>query len=149
MSKRTAPLLALAAGLAGCYQYAPPSSGPVASGREVRAVLTDSGARALGQTVGEGVQWVDGRLLSSPADSAVTLAVTETTTRSGHTTPWSGENVSIPRGYVATFEQKVLSRPHTATLLGVAAMLAVGTYAALRSSPNSGGAVSGGGGGAK
>ena len=82
MLKAIARTLLITGALAGCYVYtpAPPGRLPGAS-EDVRIVLTDGGTAAMAPLLGDGVGFVDGRLQAA-SDTAVTISVTETTTRS-------------------------------------------------------------------
>jgi hypothetical protein len=128
---RSIMVLALAA-LAACYEYVP-SSGPtdLAAG-EVRARLTDAGAVALAPTIGPQVASIDGRVSTSPDGQSYTIAVSQTTTRTGEERDWNGESVQVPASAVATFERRQLSRPRTALVSGaILGAVALGIQAAV------------------
>jgi hypothetical protein len=132
MLKATARTLLIMGVLAGCYVYAPPPSGRAPdAGEEIRAVLTDAGTTALAPRLGDNVNFVDGRL-EAAADSALSLSVTSTTTRLGVSSDWKGETVTIPRGYVATVQQKVLSRSRSVGMGAAALGVAVAAYIAFK-----------------
>ena len=130
--------------LAGCYVYAPAPAGRLPdAGDNVRVALTDAGTSAMAPLLGDGVGFIDGRL-QSVADTAVTLSVTGTTARSGTSSGWNGEKVSIRRDYVANFQRQVLSRSRSAGLGAVALVAAAASYAVFRGVAKT---TAGGGGG--
>jgi hypothetical protein len=106
----------------GCYRYQPIEGASPALGTEVRVRLTDAGAITLAPLVGNRIETVDGRI-SSVGDTAVTLAVTNTTDRLGVDVPWKGEEVTFPRATVASLERKSLDRGKSYLVGGIAAGL--------------------------
>ena len=130
----------------GCYRYAPiDAQVPPTSGTEVRVRLTDAGAVSLAPLIGNRIELVDGRLVSV-ADTSLTLSVTATTGRLGDETPWSGEEVAIPRTMVSGLERRTVDRGKSYLVggitAGVVAMAAIGFSIA-----GSGGGSKGGGSG--
>lgn len=110
----------------GCYVYRPVSgAAPVASER-VRLTLTDSGAVSLASQLGPATEEVQGRVV---ADSAGTylLSVLATRRRGGIETDWRGEQVAVPRIFVASAQERRFSRTRTilATVGVIAAAVAV------------------------
>ena len=147
MSKATIRALLIVGTLGGCYVYAPsPSNRPPGSGEEVRAVRPAAGPAARAPLRGDGVGFVDGRV-QAVSDTALTMAVSETTTRAGSSAGWTGEKVVLRRDYVANFQEKVLSRPRSWGLGAVALAAAVASYAVFRGAATSSGGGTGGGGG--
>lgn len=147
MLKATARTLLITGSLAGCYVYAPAPPGRVPdAGLEVRAVLTDAGTAALAPKLGDGVGFVDGRL-QTVSDTALALSVTSTTTRAGASSDWRGESVTIRRDYVATLQQKVISRSRSFGLGALALLAAVASYVGFSGNAGVFGGTHGGGGG--
>lgn len=147
MLKATTRTVLILGALAGCYVYTPAPTGRLpGAGEEVRAVLTDAGTAAMAPLLGDGVGYVDGRLQAA-SDTAVTIAVSSTTTRGGATAGWTGEKVTLRRDQVATFQQKTLSRSRSLGLGAAALAAAVGGFAAMRGAVGSSGASGGGTGG--
>ena len=106
----------------GCYSYSPIDPTPSAVGAEVRVRLTDAGAVTLAPYIGNRIELVDGRV-SAVTDTAVTLAVTETTDRLGVETSWRGESVTIQRGMLAEFRGRSISRRRSFMAGGITAGL--------------------------
>jgi hypothetical protein len=98
--------------LLGCYAYRPIASGPPPAGEDVRVALTDSGAVILAAQLGPSTEEVSGRVL---ADSGGTylLAVRGTRRRGGVEMEWNGEQVAVPRIFVARAEERRFSRRRT------------------------------------
>ena len=113
---------------AGCYEYVPPPEGRPATGRDVRVQLTDAGTAAVAPVVGPRVVAVDGRL-TAISDSALTLAATGTTKENGVEDLWRGEQVIVPRAYVASVAQRAFSRRRTVTASVIGLALTAGAYA--------------------
>jgi hypothetical protein len=132
--------------LGACHVYRPlPISAPV-EGMKVRALLTDSGTRALAPYVGPEVSVISGRVSERAADG-LTLSVGSVETRDGVEHFWKGERVLVPPALIALLQEERVS-PERSTLLGGA--LAVGAFLAYKGfglGSNSGGSGKGGGGG--
>ena len=105
-----------------CYRYTPIDSSSPALGSEVRLRLTDAGAITMAPLVGNRIEVVDGHI-SSVADTAVTLSVTQTTDRLGAEVPWKGEHVVFPRTTVAGFERRSLDKGKSYLVGGITAGL--------------------------
>lgn len=130
MMRRAATLDQLAFGvgvlvLTGCYTYTPVASTPVPS-MELAVDLTDLGRSETAQEIGPAVRRVEGSLLDV-TDSAYVLAVKNVMGVSGGRTRWGGEQVELPRAYIArTFERR-FSRSRT-TMIVLGAVAAVGAF---------------------
>jgi hypothetical protein len=131
-----------------CYRYQPIDSASPALGTEVRVRLTDAGAVTLAPLVGNRIELVDGTI-SSVADTAVTLAVTQTTDRLGSEVPWKGESVVFPRAAVASLERKSLDRGKSYLTGGILAGLVAAVGIGFSISGGGGGSSTGGTGTAK
>ena len=106
----------------GCFRYTPVDSPSPPLGTEVRLELTDAGAVSLAPLVGNRVELVDGRVVSV-ADTALTMAVTATTDRTGVETGWRGERVVFPRSALAGVHRRTLDRKRSYMVGGIAAGL--------------------------
>jgi hypothetical protein len=115
----------------GCYEYVPLEGAPPPRHELVRATLTDVGATELAPRVGPRVAAVEGFIAdgangADTARTALTFSVARTVTRSGEERGWNGEQVTIPRSAIATFQLRRLSRPRSialgAILAGVVAL---------------------------
>lgn len=133
---------------AGCYHYAPIPSASPPLGTEIRLHLTDAGAVGLGPVVGNRIALLDGRIVTV-ADSALTLSVTGTTDQLGIETTWKGEQVTVPRGAIATLGLRRLDRKRSYVAGGIAAGIAAIAGAAFNIAGAGGGKSSGGGGSPK
>jgi hypothetical protein len=88
----------------------------------VRLRLTDAGAITMAPLVGNRIEVVDGHI-SSVADTAVTLSVTQTTDRLGSGVTWKGEQVVFPRTTVASLERRSLDKGKSYLMGGITAGL--------------------------
>jgi len=102
---RIIPLVAIL--LCGCYVNVPLTTTPDA-GERVHVSLTDQGSLDLAQYLGRNIGSVDGRLVDGN-DSAITVSVSQVTSRSGDENYWKGETVKLPRRTVANVEGRKLS----------------------------------------
>lgn len=108
-------LTALAAN--ACYGYYPPTGADL-TGREVRVSLTDSGTVVLAPKVGNGIQLIDGRIVSD-TDSHFLLSVMGTQRRDGIENSWKGERIDISRSLTADVAERRFSRARTALFVTV------------------------------
>ncbi|MGH9695271.1 MAG: hypothetical protein ACRD5Z_14070 [Bryobacteraceae bacterium] len=123
---RIAPVGALM--LCACYVTTPVPAAPApVPGTKLHVELTDAGATSLAQYLGPGVGYVDGRLLAQD-DTSMSLAVSETTMRSGIEQSWKGETVSLPHTAIATIQQKKVSWWRSGLIAGglIAAVASIG-----------------------
>jgi hypothetical protein len=93
--------------VSGCYQYVPIQGEPEQNGGIVRVSLTERGSVELAPYIGPTIVKVDGRLTSA-SDSALTLHLVNAIARNGVETPWTGESVVVPKGYVSRLELRRL-----------------------------------------
>jgi len=105
-----------------CYRYTPIDSSSPALGSDVRLRRTDAGAITMAPLVGNRIEVVDGHI-SSVADTAVTLSVTQTTDRLGSEVTWKGEQVVFPRTTVASLERRSLDKGKSYLMGGITAGL--------------------------
>lgn len=112
---------------AACYRYTPIADLTPGRDADVRLVLTDAGAVALGPLIGNRIEAVDGRVTATP-DTAIVLAVRTTTDRLGNEVSWNGEQVTVPRSAVARIESRSLDRRRSWLVGGLttAAAVAIG-----------------------
>jgi hypothetical protein len=99
--------------LGGCYAYEPVTDTRPLAGHRVRLTLTDAGTANLGSQLGSSAEALSGRLVNDSA-GAYLVAVLGTRTRSGLEADWKGEQVAIPRPFVARVEERRFSRTRTA-----------------------------------
>jgi hypothetical protein len=94
--------------MCGCYVTVPLASTSPGPGTRLHVQLTDTGSGTLARYLGPNVVSVDGRLLQS-TDTAMALSVNTVGMRDGDEQYWKGETVSLPKGAIATVQQKKLS----------------------------------------
>lgn len=127
--------------LCGCYVTVPLATTAPDPGTRVHVQLTDDGSGELARYLGPNVMSVDGRLLQS-TDTAVAVSVSEVAKRDGDEQFWKGESVSLPRGAIATVQQKKLSTWRSGLIAG---LLVAGVFAIKGISGDATGAPSSGG----
>ena len=115
-------------------------------GAEVVATLSDAGAVQMAPQLGAQLESVRGRVVEA-SDSAITLTVLATTTRSGVETLWNGERVSLPRTIVVDVRGRRLDRKRTilVTVLSLTGVILAGGI--LSGGSGFDGFIGGGGGG--
>ena len=136
--------IAACALLAGCYTYRPldtvdPASLPAGTNVEVR--LTPEGAEHLATQLGPDSRYVRGQWLGADS-TGVRLAVSSVETTRRIAVPWRGEQVTLPRGDVATVQERKLAVGTTGLLGGVV----LGGLVAAAAAFSGHGSVTGGGG---
>ena len=109
--------------LSGCYSYVPVAVSGPPPGTRANLVLTDEGTVEMARQVGPSTRAIEGDVLSANGEGLL-LAVRRLERRDGIEEFWKGEQVTVPRGAVATFTERKLSRSRTA-LFGVGAAAAV------------------------
>lgn len=95
-------------GMVACQVYTPVVVSPATAGTEVRVTLSDQGTASLGNSLGYGAKFVEGRL-TTLTDSTVGVAVTQVTRISGIDETWKGEAVTVPRSGITTIERRETS----------------------------------------
>lgn len=126
---RLIPLLAAAAGLAGCYAYAPIDPVSVAPGASVRARVNGATADQLTPLLGLRMQTLNGAVIATAPDTMIIEVPTAAST------PMSGgivalrQRVSVPRSGLLLLESRTLSRTRTAMAV-VGTSVAVGAVIA-------------------
>jgi hypothetical protein len=113
---RALALLTLPTLLAACHSYVPVITAP-GPGTRLSAELTDTGTSELARYVGPRVAVIEGGLVSA-SDSAVTLSVILTRQHNGVDSYWTGEQVTVPRPYIAHLTERRLARGRTAVATG-------------------------------
>jgi hypothetical protein len=102
------PLVVAAAVMLGCQSYTPVTLSSVPAGTSVRLSLTDRGRVALGQTVGSGVESLEGTVRTVDSGT-VQLAVDRVRGIDGTDRRWNQELVTVPRDAVATASVRKVS----------------------------------------
>lgn len=119
---RSLILCALAANVvAGCYTYVPVEFSTPEPGRDVRADMTEAGARALVPRFGPGVQELQGMALSARQDS-ISVLVNAIQTRQG-TMAVDGQPIRLAPPDVTRVYERRLSRTRS-VLLGAGLLAA-------------------------
>ena len=140
MRRVTAGPVVAALALAACYRYGPLAAPTPEPGARLEVQLTDAGAAALAASVGPRVTAIEGQLLGVHPD-ALELAVLAVRFYDGQENYWKGEQVTIPRGSIASLRQRRLSGPRTLLFAGaiVAAAATVGTTSGVLGGASGGG----------
>jgi hypothetical protein len=110
--RRAFALLTVPTVLSACHRYVP-VTGALPEGARVSIDLTDRGTVELARFVGPGVGALEGQIVRMD-DSVVTIGVKTARQRNGIESYWAGEQVPIDRDYIATVEERQISRPRTA-----------------------------------
>ncbi len=123
---RLAALAGATVALAACHTLEPMNRVPVAN-EEARVRLTDLGAASLAPTLGPGVTGLRGTILDIDS-TRIRMSVRAVTDRDGLENQWLGEQVTVPRGYVAGFDKRELSPFKTTLVMAgiLAGMIAIG-----------------------
>ena len=141
---RSCVLMCLLISATGCYYYQPLGTPAPRPGTYMQVMLTDSGTSHFWGYLGPDVGNVRGRLIT--ADPQVfALSVESVEQRHGQVLTWKGEAVTLRREYVATVQERRLSKSRVALLAGGSVVGLVATVAALATW--AAGSGSGGGGG--
>jgi predicted ATP-grasp superfamily ATP-dependent carboligase len=107
----------------GCYVYPPVVTAP-APGTELRLDLDDRGRAGLGSLIGPSAASVQGVLQTVP-DTAYMLKVTSVVYMNGQSNRWNGEQVTVPKVFVANTRERKFSQSRTyLTAAGVVAGVA-------------------------
>jgi hypothetical protein len=127
MMKTLITILGLVALVPACYRYVPETATEPMVGGSYRATLTPTGAQTMTKYLGSEVTSFEARILST-TDSAYLVAMAQTMSRL-HRRPvlWTGDQLTIPRSTIATFERRELDRNRS---MRYAALYTVGAIAA-------------------
>lgn len=129
---------------AGCYDHVPVETPTSVVGQAVQLTLTAVGTEIMTGKIGPYVQSVDGRLIAAAADT-ITIAIASTTSISGISQTWQGEQIRFPTHGVSQMTVAELSKSKTifAALASIAGIVAL--RSALGGTSFVGGGSSGGG----
>ena len=134
----------------GCYYYQPldiPAPAPAPAprpGTYMQVALTDSGTSHFWGYLGPDVGNVRGRLITADP-GALALSVESVEQRHGQVLSWKGETVTLSREYVATMQERHLSKGRVVLLAGSSVVGFIAVVAGFKSLGI--GSGSGGGGG--
>lgn len=136
--------LACLVSMNGCYAFIPTTTAALPETTPVSVRLTLGGTVAMKETLGDGVNELDGTVLRSSTDSLV-LAVDKMYTLAHQAFASSGTTAAIPRPYISDVKVRTFSRKRTVlTLLGAlaAAIAAAAAVSAVSSGdPGGGGTI--------
>src|SRR2546429_4136717 len=79
--------------------------------------LTDAGSEDLARYIGPDVRVVRGRFQST-SERGLTVSVSQVELRRGDVLSWQGESVVVPRAFVASLEERRVSRGRIVLLAG-------------------------------
>ena len=122
--------------VSGCYSLQPAGSVEPQVGTRVAFDLNDAGRNALGNTMGQEIGQVDGRLIAKENDEYL-LSVLNVHYLRGGEQAWSGEQVRVKTDYVGTRYERRFSAGKSAFLAAVT-LGGVGAFLATRSLLGSG-----------
>ena len=115
----------------GCSSYIPLCSLTPIAGGDARITLSLRASEVAYGPIGSAVRQIEGRIISV-GDSTLDVAVTGVTRITGFDESWSGQRVSVARGYITSIEAKQFSVPRTLGTIGAVVaggFLAHGTIA--------------------
>jgi len=116
--------LLLACLTTGCYAYTPLRASPT-PGSRVALELNDRGRVALGDSVGESADRIEGRVQVS-SDSSYVLRVSSVRYTNGQTNAWTNEPLTVRADLVRTVAERRLSRGRTFAAVGSTVAIVVG-----------------------
>ena len=140
---RSCTVAFLLASATGCYYYEPLETPAPQPGTYLQVMLTDSGTSHFWSYLGPDVGNLRGRLITA-SPGALALSVESVEQRHGQILGWKGETVTLSREYVATMQERHLSKSRTVLLAGGTVL---GFIAALTAFTNIASGSGGGGGG--
>lgn len=117
---RTALLIAVLCGAAGCYNYRPLTTPSPEPGTYLALTLTEAGSDELARALGPSVFVVRGRFLG-PSEKGLLISVGSVETKRGVQSPWEGEAVDFPADAVASLEVRSLAKGRSILLASVGA----------------------------
>lgn len=135
-------VLVLLISTAACYNTVPVGTSTPVPGKELVLLLTDAGTAQLSGPLGQATTQVRGLYVDSSPDT-LHLAMIATTLADGEERLWNKEIVGIPRQYVATTGQKVLSSSKTTSVAALGALAVVAVKAAFSGLTHTGGKTTG------
>lgn len=138
------PLVVLVFG-GGCYYYEPLRTPAPAPGIYLQVMLTDSGTSHFWPYLGPDVGDVRGRLVNAN-EQAIALSVESVELRYGRVLNWKGENVTLGREYVATMQERHLSKTRSVLFAAGSVAAFIAAVATFKTLAEGSGGGSGGGG---
>ena len=120
--------------LSGCYTYGDVQTPAPELGKPMRVALTLTGGDSLARWLGPNVATIDGRLVQD-SPTSYEIGVNSVVMHSGMEQYWKGETVTIPKGLIASIQERKFSWAKTGLLAGVV----IATAAALQQSGTIGG----------
>ena len=102
----------------GCYESHAVRTTVLPAGTQVSLSITDRGRVALGPQLGEGVLRLNGRVAQA-SDSMYVVRVSSVDYLAAPTGHWTGEEIKVPRDYVASVAERRLSRKRSWVMAGI------------------------------
>ena len=106
--------------LSACYTYRPLTNPQPQPGTQLSVLLNDSGRAEVQRQVGPYTMRIEGRLVQA-TDADYVLAISDVVDIRGRRARWTGEQLQLPRSYVATSSERRFSRTRTALLAAAVA----------------------------
>ena len=91
--------------------------------------LTEAGSEDLARYIGPDVRVVRGRFQST-SERGLSMSVSQVELRRGDVLTWQGETVVVPPGFVASLEERRVSRGRIVLLAGGSLLALVASYEA-------------------
>lgn len=134
-------LLALPLGSTlACYSYRPVVTTSVPAGAEVRVIFGEEGARLLRDAAGMELRQLDGRVVRSLGDTALTVRPDDVITRDGDELTWRRGELTVPLRAIERVQERRIEKRRSWTLAGaIAATFSGVVYFALKSIGSGGG----------
>jgi hypothetical protein len=110
--------MVLLPGATGCYESLAARTAVVPPGTRVSLAITDRGRVALGPKMGEGVLRLNGTVAQA-SDSMYVVRISSVDYAAAPTGHWAGEEVQVPRDYVAGVSEQRLSRKRSWLMAGI------------------------------
>jgi hypothetical protein len=112
-------MVALLPNVTGCYESLAVRTAVVPVGTQVSLAITDRGRVALGPQMGEGVVRLNGTVADA-SDSVYVVKISSVDYLAAPTGHWTGEEIKVPRDYIASVEERRLSRKRSWLMAGLA-----------------------------
>ena len=129
--KALGAMMLLLPNVTGCYESLAVRSTALPAGAQVSLAITDRGRVALGPQMGEGVLRLNGKLAHA-SDSLYVVRVSSVEYAAAPTGHWTGEEIKVPRDYVASVAERRLSRKRSWLMAGIAVGALVVLAAAIK-----------------
>jgi hypothetical protein len=129
--KALAAVVLLLPNVTGCYESLAVRTSVVPAGTQVSLAITDRGRVALGPQMGEGVTRLHGKIAQA-SDSTYVVKISSVEYVAAPTGHWTGEEIKVPRDYIASVSERRLSRKRSWLMAGIVVGAIVAVSAAIK-----------------